>query len=77
MSTLINLQEWLQEKRSSPDYESQLFLTEEEVRSFEELKDASPEEVTNIIDTLHEFALVTYEAFYAEVLKKQQSGKAA
>jgi hypothetical protein len=77
MTNLINLQEWREEMAQNPDYERQLYLTEDEVRSCEEFKDASQEEIVNIIETLHDFALITYEAFYAEMLKKQQGRQAA
>lgn len=77
MTNLINLQEWREEMAQNPDYERQLYLTEEEVRSCEGLRDASQEEIVNIIETLHDFALITYEAFYADMLKKLQGKQAA
>jgi hypothetical protein len=77
MTNLINLQEWREKMAQNQDYERQLYLTEDEVRSFDEFKTAPPEEITNIIETLHEFALVTYEAFYTEMLKKLQTNNAA
>jgi hypothetical protein len=66
MSTLIQFHEWLQQDSNNYEKDERLFLTEEEVRSLPQFKNAIPEEVENIINTLHELALMTYELFCKE-----------
>jgi|GEM_PF-3543578 len=46
--------------------ETKLFLTPKEVRSFPKYANASDEEVWNAITTLHNLALICYEAFVKE-----------
>lgn len=41
----------------------EFFLSEEEVRSFPKYANASPEEIQEVIHTLHELALISYELF--------------
>ena len=66
MSSLIDLQEWLQQNPNNHERDERLFLTEEEVRAFLQFQDVKLEEVENIIHTLHDLALVTYELFCKE-----------
>lgn len=75
MSKIVDLQEWLQENEANKKQETKLFLTEAEVRSFPKFKNASDEEVQNIITTLHNLALISYQVFCKE--EKAQSSKAA
>lgn len=77
MSTLIQFQEWLEQDSNNHEKDERLFLTEEEVRSFPQFKDATSEEVENIIDTLHDLALVTYELFCKETRQNEIVRKAA
>ena len=76
MSKIVSLQEWLDEdpQNSAAD---RLFLTEEQVRSFPQFKEASAHEVQNIIDTLHNLALVSYELFCREAKKDNELNEAA
>jgi hypothetical protein len=71
MSTVITLHDWLQQKQENQESEKRLFLTENEVRSFLPYKDATDEEVANIIATIHDLALLTYDAFCREVNNSQ------
>jgi len=77
MSTLIDFQEWLQQNPSHNEKDERLFLTEKEVRSFPQFKDATPEEVENIINTLHDLALITYELFCKKTRQNETVKKAA
>jgi hypothetical protein len=56
MSTVVSMQDWLNQHSENNEADKRLFLTEEEVRSFPLFKDATPEEVANIIATLHDLA---------------------
>jgi len=71
MSTVITLHDWLQQKQENQESDQRLFLTENEVRSCPHYKDATDEEVANIIATLHDLALLTYDAFCMEVNNDQ------
>ena len=77
MSTIIDFQEWLQQNPNNNEKDERLFLTEKEVRSFPQFKDAPPEEVENIINTLHDLALVTYELFCKESHQNEAVKKVA
>jgi len=52
--------------------EKALFLTEKQVRAYPQFRDAPEEEIINIINTLHQLALITYEVVSAEL--NQQPG---
>ena len=52
--------------------EKALFLTEKQVRAYAQFRDAPEEEIINIINTLHQLALITYEVVSAEL--NQQAG---
>jgi len=67
MSTVVSMQDWLDQTPENSQADKRLFLTEEQVRSFPQFKDASPEEVENIIGTLHDLALISYELFSREI----------
>lgn len=71
MSTVITLHDWLQQRQENQESDKRLFLTENEVRSSLHYKDATDEEVANIIATLHDLALLTYDAFCREVNNSQ------
>ena len=75
MAKNINLEEWLAENKSGKD--QQLFLSEKQVRSFKEFENASDEEVINIINTLHQLSLITYEIITAELNQLMVNGEAA
>lgn len=66
MSTIVSMQDWLDQHPQNSEVDKRLFLSEEQVRSFPKFKNASPEEVENIISTLHDLALITYELFCRE-----------
>jgi predicted ATP-grasp superfamily ATP-dependent carboligase len=63
MASIVSIKEWLDQDFENSEADERLFLTEEEVRSFPQFANASEEEVENIIDTLHDLALITYELF--------------
>lgn len=77
MSTLIDFQEWLHQDPNHHEKDERFFLTEKEVKLFPQFKDATPEEVENIINTLHDLALVTYELFCKESHQDEVVSKAA
>lgn len=66
MSKIVDFQEWLNQNEANKKKESKLFLTEAEVRSFPKFKNASDEQVQNIINTLHDLALISYQIFCKE-----------
>jgi hypothetical protein len=66
MTKIVDLQEWLRENEANKKKETKLFLTEAEVRSFPKFKNASEEQVQNIIATLHNLALISYQVFCKE-----------
>lgn len=61
MSSIVNPQDWKQDQQSSSESEKKLFLTESQIRAYPQFKDASSEEIINIINSLHQLALITYE----------------
>ena len=64
---IVPFQKWLKEQPANSETDERLFLTEEEVRAFPQFKDATAEEIENIMDTLHALALITYEIFCKEL----------
>lgn len=77
MSKLITMQEWQDQHPGNKPADEKLFLTEAEVRSFPDFKEASPEEIENIIGTLHDLALVCYERFCRETAEDKRLSEAA
>lgn len=77
MSKIVSLQDWLDESPQHSEADQRLFLTEAEVRSFPQFKEASAQEAQNIIDTLHNLALVSYELFCREAKKDNELEEAA
>jgi len=77
MSSVIHFQEWLEQSSGNQEKDGRLFLTEEEVRAFPQFKDVTDEEVKNIICTLHDLALITYEIFCKELNEDNVINKAA
>lgn len=77
MSSVISMEEWLRQKQDNQENDNRLFLTEKEIRSSLHFKDASEEEVKNIMLTLHDIALLTYEAFCRETHQNRQLDNAA
>lgn len=75
MSKIVDFEQWLRENEANQKKETKLFLTEAEVRSFPKFKNASDEQVQNIITTLHNLALVSYQVFCKE--EKGEVSKAA
>jgi hypothetical protein len=65
MAKIISLQDWQNDHKDDGD--KRLFLTEKEVRSVKGFDNISDEEVINIIHTLHEFSLITYELIEREI----------
>jgi hypothetical protein len=66
MSKIISLQEWQDQQLSNPQKDDRLFLSEAEVRSFQQFANITEDEVENIIQTLHTFSLIIYEVFCKE-----------
>ncbi len=77
MSTIISIKDWLDQHPDHSETDKRLYLTEEEVKSFPQFKDATPEEIENIIDTLHNLALTSYHLFCREMNNKSAINKAA
>ena len=73
MSTIVTMQDWLNQQPEKSEVHQRLFLSEQQVRSFPQFKDASIEEIENIIGTLHDLALISYELFCREVLENDES----
>lgn len=67
MSAIISLPDWEAENKSIPDSEKRLFLTENQIRAYPQFKDTSAEEIINIINSLHQLALLTYELVSTEL----------
>jgi hypothetical protein len=65
MAQIISLQDWQNDHKDDGD--KRLFLTEKQVRSVKGFENISDEEVINIIYTLHEFSLITYELIEREI----------
>lgn len=72
MSSIITLQDWNQDQQAGSESEKKLFLTESQVRAYPQFKDATPEEIINIINSLHQLALITYELVSKEL--NEQAG---
>ena len=66
MSTIVDLQNWLQQNEKVEKQESKLFLTEKELRSFPKYANVSNEEIQAAILTFHKLALICYELFCKE-----------
>ena len=73
MSTIVSMQDWLDQHPEKPEAHKRLFLSEQQVRSFPEFKNATPEEIENIIGTLHDLSLISYELFCREVQENDES----
>lgn len=73
MSTIISLQDWLDKKPDNQKKDERLFLTEEQIKRFPQFQNATPEEVNNIIDTLHDLALISYELFCKDAPKRTEN----
>ena len=67
MSNIVNIEEWLQERKHDQKSNEQLFLAEEQIRSLPDFKDSSDDEIKNIINTLHNLALLTYKMVSIEL----------
>lgn len=70
-----DLKEWQLLNEKVEKEEKKLFLTEKEVRSYRKYKNATYDEVQNVINTLHTLALVCYEAFCKEEKAKEATNK--
>ena len=57
--------------------EKALFLTEKQVRAYPQFRDVSEEEIINIINTLHQLALISYEVVTAELNRQVGISQAA
>ena len=73
MSTIVNMQDWLEQHPEKSEAHKRLFLSEQQVRSFPQFKDATPEEIENIIGTLHDLALISYELFCRQAQENDDS----
>ena len=65
MADIINLDNWLAENKLGKG--KQLFLTENQVRSFSGFENATDDEVQHIINSLHILSLITYELVTREL----------
>lgn len=77
MSKVIHFQDWLHQNPQNSLESKELFLSEEQVRSFPQFIDSTPQEVENIIVTLHDLALVSYAMFCREDPQEDKVRKAA
>lgn len=75
MAKIISLQDWQNDHEDDGD--KRLFLTEKQVRSVKGFENISDEEVINIIHTLHEFSLITYELLEREINQQALMADAA
>ena len=73
MANIINFQEWLADNNN----EKRLFLSEKQIRSFPGFENAPDDEVINIINTLHQLSLITYELITTELNQKLADNQAA
>lgn len=72
-----NLHDWYEEQKLSKAGNKQLFLTEDQVRKFQQFKDKPAEEIQNIISTLHVLSIITYDLFATEVSENERVANAA
>lgn len=72
MSIIVSMQDWLDQHPDKSEAHKRLFLSERQVRSFPQFKDATSEEIENIIGTLHDLALISYELFCREVQENDE-----
>jgi pimeloyl-CoA synthetase len=77
MSSIVNLEEWQNERKHAQNSNELLFLTGEQIRSSPDFKDASDEEIQNIINTLHNLALLTYRIISKELNQQMLEKQAA
>lgn len=75
MSNLKSLEEWRKDHQNSPEEESLLFLTPEQVRADPKYANTTDEEVENIIHTLHTLALAAYDVYCKEEAQKDKDQK--
>ena len=75
MANIINLDNWLAENKLGKG--KQLFLTENQVRSFSGFEDATDDEVQQIINSLHILSLITYELVTKELNQQMVEAMAA
>ena len=75
MANIIPLQEWREDNNT--EKEKRLFLTEKQLRSFPGFENIADEEVINIINTLRQFSLITYELVTAELNEQMLNNQAA
>ncbi len=73
MSTIVSMQDWIDQQPEKSEAHKRLFLSEQQVRSFPQFKDATPQEIENIIRTLHDLALISYELFCREAQENDES----
>lgn len=77
MSTIISIEDWLDQHPDHSETDKRLYLTAEQVKSFPQFKDATPEDIENIIGTLHDLALISYQLFCREVCDSPAINQAA
>ena len=73
MANIINFQDWLADNNN----EKRLFLSEKQIRSFPGFENTPDDEVINIINTLHQLSLITYELITTELNQKLADNQAA
>lgn len=62
---------------TSTDVKQQLFLSEEQIRKYPQFKDATPEDIINIINSLHQLSLITYALINKEIDNQAEINQAA
>lgn len=77
MSTIVKELTPLPEYPDILNSEKALFLTEKQVRAYPQFRDVSEEEIINIINTLHQLALISYEVVTAELNRQVGISQAA
>ena len=75
MAKIINLQEWVGDNNTENG--NRLFLTEKQIRSFPGFENTPDDEVINIINTLHQLSLITYELITTELNQKLADNQTA
>jgi len=77
MPNILDLEEWLNERKQDQKGNELLLLTTEQIRSSPDFKDACEEEILNIINTLHKLALLTYKVVSNELNQQMLENQAA
>jgi hypothetical protein len=77
MQDVISMRQWLEQKQENQESDKRLFLIEKEINSLTHYRDATDEEIKNIIVTLHDLSLLVDEVFCREACQGEYLNKAA